>query len=198
MILSLCGFMGCGKSTVGRNLAAFVYSDYIDLDEYIEKRVGMSVKEFFALNGEAAFREEEKRALEEILKIYSGCSVVSKCTVTECAEAVPEYADCHSEHSNLVLSLGGGAPTYAPTAKLIKEKTFCVYLTANKETLYRRLSKNNAKRPVLQGKQGDELMAFIEELIAKRENCYKEVSQMELCSSTLNIPQLTAKLAKLF
>ena len=177
MILSLCGFMGCGKSTVGRNLAAFVYSDYIDLDEYIEKRVGISVREFFALNGEAAFREEEKRALEEILKIYSCCS------------GVPECADCHLEHSNLVLSLGGGAPTYAPTAKLIKEKTFCVYLTANKETLYRRLSKNNAKRPVLQGKQGNELMAFIEELIAKRENSYKEVSQMELCI-TIAVPCL--------
>ena len=187
MILSLCGFMGCGKSTVGRNLAAFIYSDYIDLDEYIEKRVGMSVKEFFALNGEAAFREEEKRALEEILKIYS------------CRNAIADCADCHSlEHDNLVLSLGGGAPMYAPTAKLIKEKTFCVYLKANKETLYRRLSKNNAKRPVLQGKQGDELMAFIEELITKRENCYKEVSQMELCSSSLSIPQLTAELAKLF
>ena len=186
--------MGCGKSTIGRNLAAFVYSDYIDLDEYIEKRVGMSVKEFFALNGEAAFREEEKSALEEILKIYSCRNAVPKC-----ADSVPECADSHSsEHGNLVLSLGGGAPTYAPTAKLIKERTFCVYLTASKETLYRRLSKNNAKRPVLQGKQGDELMTFIEELIAKRENCYKEVSQMELCSSSLSIPQLTAELAKLF
>lgn len=175
--------MGCGKSTVGRNLAAFVYSDYIDLDNYIEERVGMSVKEFFALNGEAAFREEEKRALEEIINMYS------------CSNSV---ADCHSEHSNLIISLGGGAPTYTPTAKLIKERTFCVYLTANKEALYRRLSKNNAKRPVLQGKQGDELMAFIEELTTKRENCYKEVSQMELCSSTLTIPQLTAELSKLF
>lgn len=189
MILSLCGFMGCGKSTVGRNLAAFVYSDYIDLDNYIESKLGISVSEFFALNGEAAFREAERAALEEILNGYGSCH----CT----GESAPEDLKM-KRHDNLIISLGGGAPTYPPTAKLIKERTFCVYLNASREALFKRLSKNSAKRPVLQGKQGEELMAAIDELVSRREGCYKEVSQMELCSSSLSIVQLTERLSKLF
>lgn len=187
MILSLCGFMGCGKSTVGRNLAAFIYSDYIDLDNYIEEKLHMSVSEFYALEGEAAFREEERAALEEILKRYSSyhCNGVS-------AEDNTKRGD------NLIISLGGGAPTYPPTAKLVKERTFCVYLNASREALYRRLSKNSAKRPVLQGKQGEDLKVAIKNLVAERESCYKEVSRMELSSSTLSIMQLTERLSKLF
>lgn len=173
--------MGCGKSTVGRNLAAFIFSDYIDLDVYVERKLDISVKEFFALNGEAAFREEEKKALEEILLKYA-----------------PICNENCSERSNLIISLGGGAPTYPPTAKLIKEKTFCVYLSASIETLFKRLSKNSTKRPVLQGKQGDSLISYIEELVAKRESFYKEVSQMELDSSRLSIQQLTEQLSGLF
>jgi len=173
--------MGCGKSTVGRNLAAFIFSDYIDLDSYIEKRIDIPVKEFFALKGEVAFREEEKRALEEILLKYA-----------------PICKENSSEKSNLIISLGGGAPTYPPTAKLIKEKTFCVYLSASKETLFKRLSRNSTNRPVLQGKQGGSLISYIEELVAKRESFYKEVSKMELDSSKLSIPQLTEQLSGLF
>ena len=62
----LCGFMGCGKSTIGRLLAKRLGMGFIDLDDYIEQQEGMKIPEIFAQKGEAYFRERESRALGEL------------------------------------------------------------------------------------------------------------------------------------
>ena len=62
----LCGFMGCGKSTVGRILAKRLKCSFIDLDDYIEKQEGMSIPEIFGKKGEAYFRQLETDALREL------------------------------------------------------------------------------------------------------------------------------------
>ncbi len=62
----LCGFMGCGKSTVGKLLAKKLGKEFIDLDEYIEEREGMTIPEMFEQKGEAFFRERETAALSEL------------------------------------------------------------------------------------------------------------------------------------
>lgn len=62
----LCGFMGCGKSTIGRLLAKKLGMGFIDLDDYIEQQEGMKIPEIFAQKGEAYFRERESRALTEL------------------------------------------------------------------------------------------------------------------------------------
>jgi shikimate kinase len=62
----LCGFMGCGKSTIGRQLAKKLGKEFIDLDEYIEQREGMSIPEIFEKKGEAYFREKETEALSDL------------------------------------------------------------------------------------------------------------------------------------
>ncbi len=64
--LFLCGFMGCGKSAVGRRLAKAVGADFIDLDAYIVKKAGMPIPEIFEKQGEPAFREMETRAIREM------------------------------------------------------------------------------------------------------------------------------------
>ncbi len=62
----LCGFMGCGKTSVGRRAAKLMGRKFCDLDQYIEEREGMSVKEIFAQYGEEGFREREARAVREV------------------------------------------------------------------------------------------------------------------------------------
>ena len=72
MIISLCGFMGAGKSTVGKYLAQLLRYDFIDLDQYIEQKYNMTVNDFFAQKGEEAFRLEEYDSLSEIVGKYYG------------------------------------------------------------------------------------------------------------------------------
>jgi shikimate kinase len=62
----LCGFMGCGKSTVGRLLAKKLGKEFIDLDDYIEEREGMTIPEIFEQKGEPYFREKESEALADL------------------------------------------------------------------------------------------------------------------------------------
>ena len=64
----LCGFMGCGKTTVGRKTAKLLHVPFCDLDEYIEEREGMRIPEIFAQYGEDGFRKRESEAVEEIAK----------------------------------------------------------------------------------------------------------------------------------
>ncbi len=64
--LYLCGFMGCGKSHIGRMLAKRLGCQFVDLDSYIEEQEGMAVSEIFAKRGEAYFRETESRCIREM------------------------------------------------------------------------------------------------------------------------------------
>ena len=62
----LCGFMGCGKTTIGRLLAKKLGKEFIDLDDYIEQREGMTIPEIFAQKGEPYFRQKESEALSDL------------------------------------------------------------------------------------------------------------------------------------
>ena len=62
----LCGFMGCGKSTVGRNIARKTGKKFLDMDSYIEKKAGMTVSEIFDKYGESTFRDMEYEACKEL------------------------------------------------------------------------------------------------------------------------------------
>ena len=152
MIITLCGFMGCGKSTLGRGLAAAYNCRFIDLDDYIEDKWSMSVSAIFAKKGEQWFRNQECECLQEI---------------------VDEYKYLNSkEPYTLVLALGGGTVTSASSAEVIKSETTCVYLKCPKDTLLERLVKNNSRRPLLAGKSRDEISASIDDLMARRERLY--------------------------
>lgn len=149
MIVSLCGFMGAGKSTIGKHLARITGYKFIDLDNYIEQKCRMSIPEIFKKNGEEAFRAEELASLQEILE---------------------QYPD--SSSGNLILSLGGGTVMREACAKLIKENTCCIYLYCNKEELVRRLRHNSSNRPLLKEKSDTEMEEFIGNLMQQRESTY--------------------------
>ena len=167
MVISLCGFMGAGKSTVGKHIARITGYPFIDLDSYIETKRGMSIPELFVKEGEEAFRQEEYESLKEILS---------------------------NPDNNLILSLGGGTVTRENCAKLIKEQTKCIYLYCTKEELAKRVSKNPGQRPLLQGKTNQELIDHIYNLMLQREPIYKACAHTVVDTSNSNLPQIIEQL----
>ena len=122
MVITLTGFMGSGKTTVGKVLADFLGCPFFDLDDHIVKKAGKSIPEIFAQDGEPAFREQEAKLLRQ---------------------TVNKYAE-----NTVVLALGGGAVTTPSSAVLLNEKTVCIYLRATLETLLQRLEGQTAGRPL--------------------------------------------------
>lgn len=115
----LCGFMGCGKTTVGRQLAAVTGRRFVDMDEYIEERAGMTVSALFDRFGEADFRRREREA---------------------CAALAGQ--------SGLVIAAGGGALTFPDNAATLRRTGCIVLITVSPETVLERL-KGDATRPLL-------------------------------------------------
>ena len=174
MIVSLCGFMGAGKSTIGKHLARITGYPFIDLDHYIEERVDMSIPEFFKKEGEEAFRAEEFASLQEILDEY--------------------LSGEDKKEKNLILSLGGGTVTREACATLIKEKTCCIYLYCNREELARRVKRNTAQRPMLQGKTDKELEEHIGNRMKQRESAYQSCAHTTIDTGNGKIQDVMTKI----
>lgn len=149
MIISLSGFMGCGKSTVGRMLLELLPQYLlIDLDSYIEKRAGRSIPDIFSSDGETAFRAMEAAALEEIFTEHNG--------------------------GNVILSLGGGTLMTPLCASLVGKHSVNVYLMASEDYLVGNLMiTGSGGRPMLKGVSDEAaLRARVRELLALREATY--------------------------
>ena len=135
MMISLCGFMGSGKTTVGKALADFLGCPFLDLDELVEKKAGKSIAEIFATEGEPVFRQLEARLLRQTIEKYG--------------------------ENTVILSLGGGTVLNPASASLLQEKTTCIYLRASLETLRQRLEGQTSGRPLADGQFADRLAARI-------------------------------------
>jgi len=131
MMITLTGFMGSGKTTVGKVLADFLGCPFMDLDDLVVKKAGKSIPDIFAQDGEPAFRELEARLLRQ---------------------TVAKYAE-----STAVLALGGGAVLAPASAALLHEKTVCIYLRASLDTLMARLAGETAGRPLADASLADRL-----------------------------------------
>lgn len=133
MLITLTGFMGSGKTTVGRILADALGCPFLDLDDLIVKKAGKSIPDIFAQDGEPAFRQLEARLLRQTVEKYG--------------------------ESTAVLSLGGGAVTTPASATLVHEKTVCIYLRATLDTLLERLAGESAGRPLADASLAERLAA---------------------------------------
>ena len=134
--------MGAGKSTVGRRLAERLGRDFYDSDTEIEKAAGLSVADIFALHGEADFRRGEQQVLKRLLLTMK-------------------------PH---VLATGGGAYLNPETRALMREHAVTVWLNADLETLWKRVSKRET-RPLLQRENPKDVLT---NLLAEREPIYSQ------------------------
>ncbi len=143
----LLGFMGCGKSTLGRHLAKALGWEFIDLDDYFEKKFKTTVPLFFKEFGETGFRDGERAALQDLKSI-----------------------------DKAVIATGGGAPCFFDNMDFMNEHGVTLYMKVSPEVLAQRLSSSKTVRPLVHGKTGDELIAYIEEKLKSREPYYNRAS----------------------
>ena len=141
----LTGYMGAGKTTLGKAFAHQMNIPFIDLDWYIEERFHKTVGELFAERGETGFRELERNVLHEV-----------------------------AEFENVVISTGGGAPCFFDNMEFMNRMGKTVFLNVHPDVLFRRLRVAKQQRPILQGKQDDELKAFIVQALEKRAPFYRQ------------------------
>ena len=135
----LIGYMGAGKTTLGKAFARALGLTFVDLDWYIEERFHKSIRQLFAERGEEGFRELEKRMLHEA-----------------------------GEFEDVVISVGGGTPCFFDNMEYMNEAGETVFLDVNLQVLFRRLKVAKQQRPLLDGKTDEELKAFIQEALQKR------------------------------
>lgn len=143
----LIGYMGAGKTTVGKALEKRTGLSFIDLDHYIEGRFRKTVGQIFAEKGEEAFRDIERRMLHEV-----------------------------AEFEDVIISAGGGTPCFFDNMEFMKATGMTIYLKVSVEELAKRLEVCKHTRPVLKGRSGDELKRFIRESLEKRDAYYHQAS----------------------
>lgn len=143
----LIGYMGAGKTTIGKALAQELGVPFYDLDWYIETRMRRTIKQIFDEKGEEGFRRIEHNMLHEV-----------------------------AEFENVVVSCGGGTPCFYDNIDYMNSQAQVVYLKASLEVLYEHLQMGRRVRPLLLGKSPDEVRTFIVEQLAQREAFYSKAN----------------------
>ncbi|ASK32011.1 shikimate kinase [Chryseobacterium sp. T16E-39] len=146
MIISLVGYMGCGKSHISKILSEKINFKLIDLDKEISRRNKLTIPEIFEKKGEIYFRKLERETLEEIL----------------------------ATEENLILSLGGGTPVYYNNMEIINNNSKSIFLRASIGTLTERLSKQKEKRPLIANISDENLPEFIAKHLFERNEFYNK------------------------
>ena len=139
----LIGYMGAGKTTIGKALSKELGITFYDLDWYIESRMRKTVSEIFAERGEEGFRKIEYNMLHEV-----------------------------AEFEDVIISCGGGTPCFFDNMDYLNQQGQVVYLKAEPEVLYKHLQMGKVERPLLKGKSKEDLLTFIKEQLEKREAFY--------------------------
>lgn len=128
----LIGYMGAGKTTLGKAFARAMRLTFVDLDWYMEERFHKTVRQLFSERGEDGFRELEKRMLHEV-----------------------------SEFEDVVISVGGGTPCFFDNMEKMNASGETVFLDVDVKVLFRRLKVAKQQRPLLADKTDEELTDFI-------------------------------------
>lgn len=139
--------MGCGKTTLGRAVALAASMRFIDLDEYIEEREGMTVREIFELRGETYFRSLERETLGEVASL-----------------------------ENTIIATGGGTPCQPGLMDIMNRAGSTVYLEVSPDILHRRLLQGRATRPLIASLDDNSLRVFITKALDSRSPHYREAT----------------------
>lgn len=145
----LIGYMGSGKTTLGKALSKATGMMFYDLDWYIESRMHKSVSQIFSEQGEDAFRKIEYNMLHEV-----------------------------AEFENVIISCGGGTPCFFDNIEYLNQQGDVVYLKANPETLCNHLAMAKTERPLLKDKSREELVDYITEHLEERAPFYEKANHV--------------------
>ncbi|QIA07033.1 shikimate kinase [Draconibacterium halophilum] len=160
MRVYLIGYMGCGKSRLGRLLSEHMGVQFVDMDDYIEERNCKTVPQLFADHGEEGFRERERKALEEL-----------------------------AEFTDVIVATGGGAPCFFDNIDLMNKTGKTIFLNIDPAILADRLMNSKTERPLIKGKSREELVAFIDETLKKRKQFYSQ-AQFEITELDLSLDRI--------
>ncbi|MFA7493638.1 MAG: shikimate kinase, partial [Proteiniphilum sp.] len=141
----IIGYMGSGKTTIGKRLAKVLSLSFVDLDAYIENKYRKKVPALFEEKGEEGFRKIESQTLREV-----------------------------SEFENVLISTGGGTPCFFDNMEVMNRTGLTIYLEAYPEDLADHLMASKTVRPLIAGKSREELIPFITEHLARRESYYRK------------------------
>ena len=151
----LIGYMGCGKSSLGRKLAKAGGMEFMDMDSIIEQREGASISDIFYYQGEEYFRAAERTLIEEL----------------------------GTADGDMVISTGGGAPAWEDNMERMNTLGATVYLRRTAVQIASRLSPHGRqKRPKLRGLNDEELVAFMTANMAEREPFYSKAKHCIDCA----------------
>jgi len=154
MQIVLLGYMGSGKTTIGKLLAKRLQLKFLDLDLIIEESEGIKISGIFKEKGEIYFRKKEATSLRELL----------------------------SNDDDFVLSIGGGTPCYANNMSAINEITeHGIYLKVGLTELVKRLQKEKSERPLITNIPNQELSEFIGKHLFERSYYYNQAKQVINC-----------------
>lgn len=143
MRIFLIGYMGSGKTTIGKKIAAQMGFQFIDQDDLIQEMAGMTIPEIFQNEGEDGFRKWEHLAIKQVI-----------------------------DYDNVVVATGGGAPCFFNNMQLYNANGVTIYLKMKPEVLAIRLMDSATERPLIKGKSKNELVGFIYKSLAEREKYY--------------------------
>lgn len=139
VILFMVGYMGSGKTTIGRKLAKALNFEFIDLDSLIELRTGRSISTLFRESGEEEFRKQEQHALKSL-----------------------------AGKSKIVVATGGGCAAYADNMDWMNANGITIFLRCHPGTLFHRIAPTKARRPMIAQLEDVDLMEFITESLKNR------------------------------
>jgi shikimate kinase len=162
----LIGYMGAGKTTVGKALAKELGIPFYDLDWYIQTRRRKTVKEIFDEQGEEGFRRIEHNMLHEV-----------------------------AEFENVVISCGGGTPCFFDNMDYMNRQAETVYLKADPDVLFMHLQMGKGVRPLLLNKTPEEVKTFIREQLQQREAYYSKAKHILDVSVMDNFDKIATSVA---
>jgi len=165
--LILTGFMGSGKSSVGRELATLLQRSFIDLDKYIEQQTGLTISEIFKHRGETFFRRLEQQSLKTVL-------------------AYPP----------LVLATGGGTIINEDNRRLIQNRGYIIFLDAGCNTIMKRTEYSHSRPLLLTGDKtvsNNFRQQKIKDLLDERRPFY-ELCHLKILTDNLSVHQVTHRI----
>lgn len=164
----IIGYMGAGKTTVGKALAKELGMTFYDLDWYIESRMRKTIPQIFEEKGEEGFRKIENTMLHEV-----------------------------AEFEDVILSCGGGTPCFFDNMEYLNRQGHTVYLKASPDVLYKHLKMGRIERPLLKNKTQEEMQLFIEKQLEEREPHYLKAKNVLDVSLMDNYEKIKISVARL-